>query len=77
MLDKSNVKLNYKTDNPEGSAASDRIWVSLMGTLFRFVKHYDRYPEAWIIVYANNITIFTSDNDKLQTIFKRLSMILD
>ena len=33
FVDKSDIEIEYLTGNPEGSAASDRIWASLMGTV--------------------------------------------
>ena len=33
FVDKTDIEIDYLTGNPEGSAASDRIWASLMGSI--------------------------------------------
>ena len=77
FVDKSEVEIEYLTGNPEGSAASDRIWASLMGSVIMYVKHPDRCPSARIVVYADDIAIVTATNDELQSIFVHLSKALD
>lgn len=77
FVDKSEVKADYLTGNPEGSAASDRIWASLMGSVIKYVKHPDRCPKARLILYADDIASVTATNDELQTIFFHLSKAID
>ena len=76
FIDKSEVEVEYRTGNPEGSAASDRIWASLMGSVITYVKHPDRCPDARIVVYADDIAIVIATNDELQAIFVHLNKAL-
>lgn len=77
FTDKSDVEVEYLTGNPEGSAASDRIWVSLMGSIVTYVRHPDRCPNACLIIYADDIAVVAASMVELQSIYTNLTRALD